>query len=163
MGLNLQNIQFQKVVRTTNLSIAVSGTPQVIVWESSAGQYNLFGLWNSAVNPSRVTIARAGIYTLVGNLAFAANGVGDREIYFQKNGAGIFGRQTTAFSTVANEKSTTAIVALVAGDYIELFANQTSGGALNAVATVANESPSLVVIMSRPISDPSKVDGANLY
>lgn len=163
MGLNLQNIQFQKVVRTTTVSIAVSGTPQAISWESSTGQYNLFGLWNLSVTPTRVVIGRAGIYTLVGVLDYAANATGDREIFFQKNGAGIFGRQTIKSSTLANSMTTTAVLSLVSGDFIELVANQTSTAALNVTATVANESPSLTVIMSRPISDPSKPDGANIY
>jgi hypothetical protein len=152
MGMNIANIQFAKVTRTTaTLSIAVSGTPQVIPWEAAIVAGNPFALWSSSVNPSRVTILAPGWYSLVANVDFAASATGDREIYFVKTGANAFGRQTIKSATLANPMSTQAVLRLLVGDYIEVFANQTSGGALNVVTTSANETPSLTVTLIRPV------------
>ena len=151
MGMNIANIQFAKVTRTTaTLSIAVSGTPQVIPWEAAVVAGNPFANWVLAVNPSRVTFSVAGWYSLVANVDFAASATGDREIYFQRSGVGIYGRQTIKSATLANPMSTQAVLCVAVGDYVEVFANQTSGGALNVVTTAANETPSLTVTLVRP-------------
>jgi hypothetical protein len=160
MGLNIANIKFARVTRTTaTLSIAVSGTPQVIPFEAAIGAGgNIFGMWSSSVNPSRITIQRAGYYHCVANVTFAASATGDRELYFVKNGAGVIGRQSAKSATLVTSQSTAAILELVAGDYLEVFVNQTSGGALNITTTAANQDPSFTVCLCRPDADFASVE-----
>ncbi len=154
MGLNTQNAHFAKVTRTTaTLSIAVSGTPQVVPMEAALVGGNPFGLWSASVNPSRITVQKNGWYMVSGGVTFAASATGDREIYFVKNGAGAFGRQTVKSATLANPLCTALPMRLVRGDYVELFVNQTSGGALNIGMTAANEDPYFSVVLMRPEYD----------
>jgi len=153
MGLNTQNAHFAKVTRTTaTLSIAVSGTPQVVPWEAIITAGNPFALWVVG-SPNRITIQKNGWYLLAGGVTFAASATGDREIYFVKTGAGAYGRQTVKSATLANPLATSTVLRLVRGDYIELFVNQTSGGALNIGMTAANEDPYLSVSLIRPEYD----------
>lgn len=155
MGLNTQNAHFAKVTRTTaTLSIAVSGTPQVVPFEAALnGDGNKFGLWSSTTNPSRITIQKNGFYMVFGGVTFAASATGDREIYVVKSGAGAFGRVTIKSATLANPLTCCTFMKLVRGDYVELFVNQTSGGALNITTTAANEDPYFGVMLMYPEYD----------
>lgn len=152
MGQNAANMKFCQVTRTTAaLSIAASGTPQVIPFEAAIGGGNTpFALWEGTTNPSRITVNRAGYFLAVACVEFAANATGDRSVGFRKNGvASLIGGQTIKSATLANELQTSALIFLVAGDYLEVWVNQTSGGALNVTTTAAKQSPSFSLFMQR--------------
>ncbi|MGL4257028.1 MAG: hypothetical protein ACRCSL_11895, partial [Microbacterium sp.] len=73
-----------------------------------------------------------------GILAFASNSTGYRSANIRKNAGGVFGSGPSLYvssEAAVNGGSTTLPIAfdaqLTAGDYIEMFGYQTSGGALN--------------------------------
>ncbi len=153
MGFNTENSRAVKVTRATNLSLAVSGTIQVVPF--STVNVDRSGLWTVA-NPSRITVDKTGTYLISAQVEFAASATGDRELAIRKNGATNDLLKTGLKSaTLANDLSLSGILQLAAGDYVELWANQTSGGALNITATVAKESPALSVVLLDPIPDTS--------
>lgn len=94
------------------------------------------GYHSTSSNTNRITIpsGKSGYFLVTARTAFAANTTGTRINWIIKNG-------TTEISTVyagaavSDNTSvvTSAIVSLVAGDYITLNVYQTSGGNLNTV------------------------------
>lgn len=91
------------------------------------------GLHSTGTNPTRVTIptGETGYYLLTGWLDFAANATGQRGIQLYLN-AGLLLQQRLDAAAAGDTYLTIAFVyALAAGDYVELGAFQTSGGALN--------------------------------
>lgn len=90
---------------------------------------------STAVNTSRMTIVTAGRYRCIGQVAWANNATGYRGIQLWKTGAQrAFQRQQAVAAGVGNITQITEEILCTPGDYIELFAEQTSGGALNLLA-----------------------------
>lgn len=89
-------------------------------------------------NNSRLVARTAGKYTITGGVAFASNATGDRTASVRKNAAGSSAGgsivsaarspASTSGATIANLSSVEIDMAV--GDYVELFALQSSGGAL---------------------------------
>jgi hypothetical protein len=86
---------------------------------------------------SRLTVPSdgAGWYSIGGNVRFAANTTGYREVKIVLNGV-----QDLAIHRVPNSGATDDVRVAVhteyplsVGDYIEVYATQNSGGALNAL------------------------------
>ena len=154
MGMNTQNVHFTKVTRTTaTLSIAVSGTPQVMAWEAVIVGGNPFALWVVG-SPNRITIQKNGWYMLSAGVEFAANATGDREIYFNKNGVVTpIGSQGNKSPTLAGRISTSTFIRLARGEFVETWVNQTSTAALNVNTTAAGETPYFSVTLMRPDYD----------
>lgn len=97
---------------------------------------NANGVWASG-NASRFTVpaGKGGVWLFTGWIIYAANGTGVRQCNLRKNGSTTFARVTLPPITAASEITVPAnafLQRLVAGDYVELTAFQTSGGALNA-------------------------------
>ena len=96
-------------------------------------QYDSDNLHDNVVNNQRITIPSDGRYLLLGQGSYQQNGDGSRDLGIVKNGDLTIG--------VANEMNTNAgqsslvqahaIVQLVAGDYVGLYAEQSSGITLN--------------------------------
>jgi hypothetical protein len=97
------------------------------------------GMHSTTSNTSRVTVPSGGDgwYVITGNVEFAANATGQRAIAILLNGtSNIATERAVAASAAANTQLSIATqYPLAAGDYIELTAYQSSGGALNVVAT----------------------------
>lgn len=96
--------------------------------------YDVGSMHSTTVNTSRVTIPtnHGGLYDLNAQVCFALSGTGLRGVSFYKNGTAISmtqGPSTTASLLVLHA---VAKATLVAGDYIEVYAYQSSGGALNS-------------------------------
>lgn len=89
-------------------------------------------------SPTRLTIpvGLGGQYVVTAEIAWGSNVTGDREILLKKNGATFFGDllQGAGAGGACNQVCT-VIALFAAGDFIEMFVNQTSGGALNATST----------------------------
>jgi hypothetical protein len=90
--------------------------------------------WSSGTNPSRVTAIVGGTYQVSGTMvwpgALGATNLGRAQI--EVNGVTI---TNTKFNTVAGSVGNVAAVCsglevLQAGDYIEVYANQNSGGTI---------------------------------
>ena len=92
------------------------------------------GFHDTVTNNSRMTVpaGKGGTYVVVGAAWFAANATGDRRALLYVNGSAV------TWSDVINAGGVYAPIALVsdvlvlaAGDYVQLFAYQSSGGSLN--------------------------------
>lgn len=104
-----------------------------------AENYDTNGLHSNSTNPSRITAAVAGLYLVTAQVNFAGSSTGDRRLQIRKNAGGtqangtLWGqdnrRATASNNTVSN---LSAQVPLAAGDYVELFVYQDSGGNLAA-------------------------------
>ena len=96
---------------------------------------------DTTTDPSRVYIRTTGKYEINGQVQIVLNSVGYRSAQVRLNAAGSgTGGTQLAINTV--DASSAALVSLpiptveyslTAGDYVEMFAQQNSGGALNTV------------------------------
>lgn len=110
-----------------------------LTWDTETYDTNAFHSTSS--NTSRITIPSGydGKYRIGGLVSFHPNGTGRRELQLYKNGAVLaYGNTVIGSATdfIGNymDWSTT----LVAGDYVELYALQSSGGALVCYTTILN-------------------------
>jgi predicted secreted protein len=93
------------------------------------------GYHSNSVNTSRITIPAGlgGKYLVQGQCNFDLNAVGGRVVGIYKNGSAFVpGGIALPSATEYVAATINTVVSLVAGDYIELFVRQTSGGNLNA-------------------------------
>lgn len=89
---------------------------------------------STSVNTSRYTAVYAGEYRVTVRYTYAANATGFRAVSIGVNGTGL--PDTLAFGptpsgALSQHVSTTGLVFLNVGDYVEALAQQTSGGGLN--------------------------------
>ncbi len=129
-----------RAYRTTAQALT-TGAATAIAFD--AERYDTAAMHSTSVNTSRITIVTAGLYLLTGEVSFASNVTGVREMFLQVNGAT---RIVDANATAVNGDSTrlgvSTVYKLAAADYVELIAYQTSGGNLN-VDTIGNHSPEM--------------------
>jgi hypothetical protein len=96
---------------------------------------------DNSTNNTRMTVpsGKGGKYLLVANLVFAANATGVRNLQFLVNNTTSIGatRIATAGSSENTIVNCSSIIDLVATDYVEVIAFQTSGGSLNINADQA--------------------------
>ena len=110
-----------------------------LTWDTET--YDTNGFHSTSSNTSRITIPSGfdGKYRIGGLVSFHPNGTGRRELQLYKNGAALSYGNTvigngSEFIGTYMDWSTT----LVAGDYVELYALQSSGGALVCYTTILN-------------------------
>jgi hypothetical protein len=122
------------VYQATPQAALTSSVTTVITWDTLWWQ-NDPTVWASG---SRLTVNTPGRYLIVANLRWTSNSTGYRFIDIRKN-AGGSGSGGSAVSTdvrpAVNGNATThsasvILPGLVAGDYLELFGFQSSGGGL---------------------------------
>lgn len=116
-----------------------------IIWTTSQ-KLNGNGLtWSSATNPSRITISQGGNYMFTFTGAYDASAAGIRTFWLSKNGVVVgsatrFGDgQLTGSANNTIQSGSFSFNGLVAGDYIELWTYQNSGGNLNARGNTEEE------------------------
>lgn len=98
------------------------------------------GMHDTVTNNTRITCRVAGLYTLTANVCWNANAVGSRGARFRLNGAGFpYAEVELAANVAANftQLNLAAQMRLVAGDYVEVEAAQTSGGGLTVIQSSA--------------------------
>ena len=106
--------------------------------------YDTGSMHSTSSNTSRITVpsSHAGLYVMTGTVAFDSNATGFRAVSFYKNGAILYTpAQTQPITGSLTVVNVTAWAVLAVADYIELFAYQSSGGALNtgsATSATAN-------------------------
>ena len=100
------------------------------VWDDAA-------FHSTSVNPTRVTIPVDGTYDLDAWVNFEANATGRRESWFEVNGVTQHARTRlpSSGSVAGTNFCISKKVELSAGDYIEHYIRQTSGGSLDYSAT----------------------------
>ena len=133
-----------RVYHNAAQSITTSGTPQALAFNSE--RYDQAGnaadtQHDTSTNNSRLTCRYAGVYSISGTAEFASNSTGFRSLLIRVNGTTFIANQSTAaLSGVATPLAVETKYSLAVNDYVELVANQTSGGALN-VNSSGNYSP----------------------
>lgn len=93
----------------------------------------------SVGSPTRLTAQKTGSYITTGNLRWANNTSGRRQLQIRLNGSAIIGRIELGPNSVGNaDMHITAIYELSSSDYVELLAFQNSGAALNVLSATMN-------------------------
>lgn len=96
-------------------------------------EFDTDGFHSTSSNTSRMTIPAglAGKYLAVGQISWDTNVTGERILLLMKNGTGFAAGQPTVRDTTTDTQFSqqgTGVFDLVAGDYIQLTAYQSSGG-----------------------------------
>lgn len=130
--LNPPNVH---VTNTTGLS-HTSGTVLLLTWDTEVADNDT--MHSTVTNTSRLTATTAGLYAVVARASFASNATGIRTLDVRKNAAGAaaggtrvgFDSATAVGGSTVTSVNVADDVRLSAGDYLEAFGFQTSGGAL---------------------------------
>lgn len=130
--------------QTATTNFATSGTYALVAFDTEI--YDTDTMHDLVTNPSRIICQTAGKLRFGGQMTFAANATGVRQLSIRKNAAGsvVGGTQVGSMTMPAVSGSATTVmiepflIPMSIGDYIEVFGNQTSGGALASVASQSN-------------------------
>lgn len=98
------------------------------------------GLHSTVSNTSRITVPSGGDgwYSIGGGLEYAAvNTTGIRQAEIKLNGSTIIAIQQVPAANIVQQCNVSCFWQLAAGDYVELVAFQSSGGALNVDAATS--------------------------
>lgn len=135
-------------MKVTSLQVAASGcdlansvaqsiansTIQAVLWDTENEDTDNYHSTSS--NTSRIVIPAGmdGKYLFTANIAFETNVTGIRFVWFVKNGVTAQRYSLASSPAVSGDVSSYCIARpfrLVAGDYLEVYVFQNSGGALN--------------------------------
>lgn len=118
-----------------------NATTTVLTWNSEV--YDTDGIHSTSSNTGRFTVptGKGGKWLIQAIIQFNTNSTGIRAVYFQKNGTiCAFASQHSASSALTTIENASQIIDLVATDYIEVTAYQSSGGALDINKAATNNS-----------------------
>jgi len=124
-----------RVYKSAEVQSINNGTFTAVVYD--AEDFDTDSMHDNSTNNTRITVPSTGLYLITATVSFAANATGERVVTFRVNGntGHRIGYQVTNGSTTLNAQiTTTTILNLTAADYVEVFAYQLSGGALNLVS-----------------------------
>lgn len=121
-----------KVSRTVQ-QLFNSGTPTAIQWNAEV--YDQGDLHSTTVANTRLTAPVAGKYLVIAQIVWNADATGDRQSEIRKNGgAGPIGINNSLASAAGGAINPTHYIVteieMTAGDYLEVFGTQNSGGPL---------------------------------
>jgi hypothetical protein len=129
-----------RVYNSASISITTSGTAQALTFDSEA--FDVGGCHSTSVNTGRITVpsGAGGKWVIGGEIRFATNATGYRIAGLRLNGSTILAQsvRSSVSTNVQEHVQVQTIYSLAAGDYVELMATQTSGGALNAEALASS-------------------------
>jgi hypothetical protein len=117
------------VFHSTTQNVTTGGSGVDLAADSE--NFDNDAMHSTVTNNSRITIQTAGRYLLTATIDFQQDATGQRQLQFKLNDTTTFGidrRQTTSSLVAINQS--TATIALVAGDYVEVNAFQNSGSTL---------------------------------
>lgn len=133
-----------RAYNSTNISVVNAGSGTALTFDSE--RYDTNTIHSTSSNTGRLTCQTAGLYIITANIRFAANSTGARGLYIRLNGTTFIG--DISIPTVPSPDNTDLTVTvqyeLVANDYVEAVAYQSSGGALNVLAS-GNFSPEFMM------------------
>lgn len=137
-----------RVFNTLAISIA-DATATAVTFDSE--RFDTSDFHSTVSNTSRLTIPVAGVCHVSGHLQWAANATGTRRAAIRLSGSTLLAEQRTDNSgaSVVTGISVSTLYRFAATDYLELLAEQNSGGALN-VNTAGNTSPEFAVYCLGP-------------
>ena len=124
-------LHFARVTRTANLTVPTA-TVTAIPFDGTIAQNG--GMHSTASLNTRLTVFRAGIYTISGHVLWPATAVGVRSIRIRLNGSLDIARLNDEVTAVDREQSISTGYFLNAGDYAEITLFQNSGGNIAVVA-----------------------------
>ena len=118
-----------------------TATPTALAFNQSSYQNNQL-IHNAAVSNTKFTAQRDGMYFISGHIQWPINNIiGYRKLMIQVDGASIIASTSLPGDAVlTQDQSISTGVYLFAGQYIEIIADQTSGGNL-IIPAVVNYSP----------------------
>lgn len=129
---SIQVASAARAYRTTNQSIT---TGTLTAFSPDTVDFDSDVYW-AVGNPTRLTAPRQGKYTVGCSILWDTSTTGNRSVYVVKNG--VTGTRLAGEQMPANNGGILNIATtlnLVAGDYVEFYVNQNSGGSVNVVAT----------------------------
>jgi hypothetical protein len=120
------------VYRATAHNVGTGGTPNQISFDTL--DYQSEGMWNPAA-PTHITCLTAGVYLFTGQVVWPSNATNFRNLAFLKNGVTVYGDSyATPSAVTVTGQNTAAHIPLNAGDYVEMYAAQNTGGVLTLPA-----------------------------
>lgn len=141
-----------RVIRNASQTIP-NNTWTKVTWASTPS-FDKNGMWDSANN--RLLIKQSGEFNIKASLLYLANATGGRHIAIYKNGVSISeNRSGIASGTVGQSVSHSDILQLIAGDYLEIYTFQSSGGNLD----IGSSSSENIWTIER-ISGPSQISAS---
>lgn len=119
--------------RSSTFQSINDSTLTAMIW-NNADSYDTDAMHDPAgANPSRITIATAGVYVCGANVSWAAHATGWRGIGLRVNAGTTYGWTVVpSIGATTMMSATSWRLPLNATDYVEVVVYQTSGGALNA-------------------------------
>lgn len=130
-------------VKAWNSTLVSLATGVTTVIPLQTGIWDTDSMHDTAVNTSRLVAPIDGRYLILANLGFAQNAAGRRicQVRLNAAGSGVAGTPISEENHFASPLGSTVIGTkfeydLIAGDYVEMFGNQTSGGPLDSAAVV---------------------------
>jgi hypothetical protein len=130
------------LVTTTPRARVHAGTAQTLTTGSSTPlgfdteSFDYGGLHQVAVANTRLSIPPngTGTYVVIGQVSWTGNATGTRTAAIRKNGTTVLARDVARPVAVAHTQQVSWTGILLAGEWVELLAEQTSGGALATIA-----------------------------
>lgn len=126
-----ENTPACRVFHSAAQSITTSAVSQVLAFNSE--RYDTLAMHDNVTNNSRITIVDAGLYLITAAVEFAANATGYRQIELLLSAATFIAidNRVSVGAGDTTKCNISTVYKFTAGQYLEVRAMQTSGGALN--------------------------------
>lgn len=123
------------VTSSGSQNILDSGTvvANIIDWDTET--FDAQAMHDNSTNPARLTIRLAGRYLVSGRITIAGSNFNNRSLWLYKNGSFVALNDYQAGNNGHTSIQLTEIMDLAAGDYVEIAASQSTGGALTTDPT----------------------------
>lgn len=124
------------VVRLSSNQSVTSGVDTSLAWDLD--EYDPWGMHDPVTNNTRVNIIVAGWYVVAAGVQWEVNATAARVLYLTSTGNNTRNfAYTTMYPTgsINAGQSICTVDFFTTGDYIETIVKQSTGGALNALAT----------------------------
>ena len=139
-ALSASSLKHCKAYNNTTQSIP-NATATALTFNAEEADTDAFH--DNGTNPSRLTIptGQGGVYLVTAFAYFGINGTGNRFLWLRVNGSAVRGGGASEEGHLTRDTrlGLAAILVLAAGDYIEAFVQQDTGGAFNAGDAAAAE------------------------
>lgn len=130
--------------RTTTAQSIPNATETVVTFDLE--DYDTDNMHSIVTNTGRITFNTAGVYLITAHITYVTGGsTGAREAFIRKNASGEYLALGNQQSATGSYISLAAQAKFMVGDFVELRANQSSGGALNTF-TAATIGPTMSAV-----------------
>ena len=144
-----------RVYNNANISLADSTVTPVTF---NSERFDTDGYHDTGSNTNRLTIPATGYYLIGCGIEYAANGTGDRIVTIRdSSGTSVASESAGAATASQNTRlSPSTLIYATAGEWFEVAPFQSSGGALNILAT-GNRSPEFWIARYNPVAQSGAV------